>query len=179
MGFVYYHRHSLNNGSWIHMNIEYIWIIIILVKSMPPLKCRNSNAARISFVNVTFNFKMTPKYCILWITVNVFSLHSSTFIYIEMNQVVKILPEMTQISAYLTWSTPWLLMTVEGETHIFYIFCSLENSNQVIMGLCCGMIQYYIDGLVQVCSNSIAIALELPQTCTKPLIWYFMVHVNN
>ena len=29
----------------------------------------------------------------------------------------------------------------------------------------------YIDGLVQDCSNSSANALELLQSCTKPLIW--------
>ena len=31
--------------------------------------------------------------------------------------------------------------------------------------------QLYIDGLVQDCSNSIANALELLQSCTNPLIW--------
>ena len=33
-------------------------------------------------------------------------------------------------------------------------------------------IQHDIDGLVQDCSNSIANALELLQSCTKPSIWY-------
>ena len=32
------------------------------------------------------------------------------------------------------------------------------------------LVQYYIDGLVQDCSNSIANALELLQSCAKPLI---------
>ena len=35
----------------------------------------------------------------------------------------------------------------------------------------------YIDGLVQDCSNSIANALELLQSCTKPLLWG-MYHVH-
>ena len=30
----------------------------------------------------------------------------------------------------------------------------------------------HVDSLVQDCSNSIANALELPQSCTKPSIWY-------
>ena len=30
----------------------------------------------------------------------------------------------------------------------------------------------YIDGLVQDCSNSCVSAMELLQSCTKPLIWY-------
>ena len=29
----------------------------------------------------------------------------------------------------------------------------------------------YVDGLVQACSNSIANALELLQSCTKPSMW--------
>ena len=32
--------------------------------------------------------------------------------------------------------------------------------------------QFYIDGLVQDCSNSIANTMELLQSCTKPSIWY-------
>ena len=35
---------------------------------------------------------------------------------------------------------------------------------------------YYIDGLVQDCSNSIANALELLQSCTKPSIYDFCLH---
>ena len=34
------------------------------------------------------------------------------------------------------------------------------------------LVDYYIDGLVQDCSNSIANALELLQSCTKPLILF-------
>ena len=34
-----------------------------------------------------------------------------------------------------------------------------------------------IDGLVQDCSNSIANALDLLQSCTKPLIWYIGYHI--
>ena len=34
-----------------------------------------------------------------------------------------------------------------------------------------------IDGLVQDCSNSIAKALELLQSCTKPWKWYICIHV--
>ena len=40
----------------------------------------------------------------------------------------------------------------------------------------------YIDGLVQDCSNSIAGALELLQSCTKPSIYVYMerhmIHVT-
>ena len=37
----------------------------------------------------------------------------------------------------------------------------------------CHLIWYqYINGLVQDCSNSIANALELLQSCTKPSIWF-------
>ena len=32
---------------------------------------------------------------------------------------------------------------------------------------------FYFDGLVQDCSNSSALAMELPQSCTKPSIYYF------
>ena len=32
----------------------------------------------------------------------------------------------------------------------------------------------YIDGLAQDCSNSIANALELLQSCTKPSTWYWL-----
>ena len=32
--------------------------------------------------------------------------------------------------------------------------------------------EYHIDGLVQACSNSIADALELLQSCAKPSIYY-------
>ena len=37
------------------------------------------------------------------------------------------------------------------------------------------MIDYDIDGLVQDCSNSIANALELLQSCTKPLICFLCI----
>ena len=36
----------------------------------------------------------------------------------------------------------------------------------------------HIDGLVQDCSKSIAKALELPESCTKPAIYIFAVHFN-
>ena len=39
--------------------------------------------------------------------------------------------------------------------------------------------QYDIDGLVQGCSNSIANALELLQSCTKPLTWYCILQGND
>ena len=44
--------------------------------------------------------------------------------------------------------------------------------------------RHYIDGLVQDCGNSIANAMELPQSCTKPLIWSgyggvsFIIHLG-
>ena len=38
-------------------------------------------------------------------------------------------------------------------------------------------IMNYIDGLVHDCSNSSANALELPQSCTKPLIWYNILYI--
>ena len=34
-------------------------------------------------------------------------------------------------------------------------------------------VQAYIDGLLQDCSNSSALAMELLQSCTKPLIYTF------
>ena len=33
----------------------------------------------------------------------------------------------------------------------------------------------YIDGLVQDCNNSSALALELLQSCTKPLIFLYQI----
>ena len=39
--------------------------------------------------------------------------------------------------------------------------------------------QCNIDGLVQDCSNSIANALELLQSCTKPSTWYCMQQKND
>ena len=35
----------------------------------------------------------------------------------------------------------------------------------------CNYVYVYVDGLVQACSNSSAIAMELLQSCLKPLIW--------
>ena len=39
------------------------------------------------------------------------------------------------------------------------------------------LVQYNIDGLVQDCSNSSAIAIELLQSCTKPSTWYIYIVV--
>ena len=39
----------------------------------------------------------------------------------------------------------------------------------------CNILTHHIDGLVQDCSNSIANALELLQSCTKPSIWPDMI----
>ena len=40
-----------------------------------------------------------------------------------------------------------------------------------------GLLGVYIDGLVQDCSNSSALAMELLQSCTKPSIWnLFVLH---
>ena len=36
----------------------------------------------------------------------------------------------------------------------------------------------YFDGFMQDCSNSIANALELLQSCTKPSIWIF-IYISN
>ena len=36
-----------------------------------------------------------------------------------------------------------------------------------------------IDGLVQDCSNSSALAMELLQSCTNPLIWFTLLHWHN
>ena len=35
----------------------------------------------------------------------------------------------------------------------------------------CGLLIAYIDGLVEDCSNSRVLAMELLQSCTKPSIW--------
>ena len=37
---------------------------------------------------------------------------------------------------------------------------------------------YHVDGLVQDWSNSIANALELLQSCTRPSNWYWFCHVS-
>ena len=37
----------------------------------------------------------------------------------------------------------------------------------------------YINGLVQDCSNSIALAMELLQSCTKPMKWYEKTLISN
>ena len=39
--------------------------------------------------------------------------------------------------------------------------------------------QNHVDGFVQDCSNSIANALEILQSCTKPSIWYYFVLWNG
>ena len=38
--------------------------------------------------------------------------------------------------------------------------------------LCCFSIEWQIDGLVQDCSTSIPLTIEIPQSCTKPSKWY-------
>ena len=43
----------------------------------------------------------------------------------------------------------------------------------------CEMSSLYIDGLVHDCSNSIVSALELPQSCTKPSIWCFIITLDR
>ena len=45
---------------------------------------------------------------------------------------------------------------------------STSNKRQLIVAKWC-----HIDGLVQDCSNSSALAMELLQSCTKPLIWHY------
>ena len=42
---------------------------------------------------------------------------------------------------------------------------------ELISQIASKVIAFYIDGLVQHCSNSIANALELLQFCTKPSMW--------
>ena len=38
---------------------------------------------------------------------------------------------------------------------------------------------HYLDGLMQDCSNSIANALELLQSCTKPAICTYLLHITS
>ena len=55
-----------------------------------------------------------------------------------------------------------------------------EGPSQVIksvLKLC--KIATHIDGLVQDCSNSIANALELLQSCTKPSTFYWLPIIKN
>ena len=51
-----------------------------------------------------------------------------------------------------------------------YFWCAL--------GVCIGNNRHFdhVSSLVQDCSNSIAIALELRQSCTKPSMWYIIHH---
>ena len=54
--------------------------------------------------------------------------------------------------------------------------CLLERSNEYIPVQKFQGFKYsiqYINGLVQDCSNSSALAMELLQSCTKPSIWYW------
>ena len=67
--------------------------------------------------------------------------------------------------------------------HAFWLIGDLRFKDNSLPsnGLCESILPYiracdtlhkgYIDGLVQDCSNSIANALELLQSCTKPSIW--------
>ena len=54
-----------------------------------------------------------------------------------------------------------------------YAFILENDLNFIIHGLIAVLVWGEIDGLVQDCSNSIANALELLQSCTKPSIWWF------
>ena len=58
---------------------------------------------------------------------------------------------------------------------IFYIYVGTQVMHRCVtwsIKLWQLHVWVYIDGLVQDCSNSIADALELLQSCTKPSIWY-------
>ena len=49
----------------------------------------------------------------------------------------------------------------------------VNSSNKIVVFINCShMSCLYSDGLVQNCSNSIALAMELPQSCTKPATWF-------
>ena len=39
--------------------------------------------------------------------------------------------------------------------------------------------KHYFDGLAQDCGNSIANAIELPQSCAKPMIYASFIHTCN
>ena len=53
----------------------------------------------------------------------------------------------------------WFEMAFYG-SHVFFISRKAQTSDEG-----------HVDGLVQDCSNSIANALELLQSCPKPLTW--------
>ena len=53
-----------------------------------------------------------------------------------------------------------------GGAHIKYISRMMHVIHVLLFGF--GARQFYIDGLTQDCSNSIANALELLQSCAKP-----------
>ena len=41
------------------------------------------------------------------------------------------------------------------------------------------MLQYDVNGSVQDCIISSALAMEIPQSCTKPSIWYYTQHCSD
>ena len=62
-----------------------------------------------------------------------------------------------------------VIRTCSQATYFFtYTNCSLPFVYLTSKEVSTGLRYQYIDGLVQDCSNSIANALELPQSCTKP-----------
>ena len=57
----------------------------------------------------------------------------------------------------------------------YYIDFTITVNIHMQSGAVIAWSKYDIDGLEQDCSNSSALAMELLQSCTKPLIWYLNV----
>ena len=55
-------------------------------------------------------------------------------------------------------------------------WCGLQVREQEGSFYLNGLCIYHIDGLVQDCSNSSTLAMELLQSCSKPSIWSFSSH---
>ena len=67
---------------------------------------------------------------------------------------------------------------VGHEVSLVAITLEMEKQNTNVQSWCIYTSDIiYIDDLVQNCSNSIANALELLQSCTKPLIWKWLIQI--
>ena len=67
---------------------------------------------------------------------------------------------------------PWLC----SMDQCYEMMCPFPQNS---LKLCYILGVLHLDGLVQDCSNSSALALELLQSCTKPLIYFVMMKTNS
>ena len=76
-----------------------------------------------------------------------------------------------QKGMFLAWICNYI---IQHYNYYLYPICHLhKSSNQT----CCSAGEEFIDGFVQDCSNSSALAMELLQSCTKPLIYSLSDHL--